>query len=210
MISQEIKNINLSDIVSAAGVELRRRGNKSVGLCPFHSEKTASFTIFDDNRFKCFGCGEYGDAVDFVRRLHGYSFSDALKHLGIEKGPMTPEVRKSIEEDKRKREEKAAYQKRETGVAYTLGFLIRETHKVTSKIRTIEDMEQCASLIDSLHFWEHCHSILCQGNKDERRQVVKEFRHLKIIERGQFFRPEFDFIKWLRTFNGAQYGQPEN
>lgn len=77
------ENINLVPIVEAAGVNLKRNGNRYIGLCPFHDEKTPSFFVFRDNRYKCFGCGEHGDVISFVKKLYGLSFVDALKHLGI-------------------------------------------------------------------------------------------------------------------------------
>ena len=55
--------IRCEDVARDNGINLRKKGNNLVGLCPFHSEKTPSFTIFPDNRFKCFGCGKYGDSI---------------------------------------------------------------------------------------------------------------------------------------------------
>ncbi len=51
-------------------VRLRKSGANYVGLCPFHDEKTPSFTVFPDGGFKCFGCGQHGDAFDFVGDLY--------------------------------------------------------------------------------------------------------------------------------------------
>jgi len=74
--------------------------------CPFHQEKTPSFTI-RGQRFKCFGCGASGDVIDFVRQLYGLSYPDALKHLGIERGkPARPDP--TIEKRKKLR---AAFEK---------------------------------------------------------------------------------------------------
>ncbi len=57
----------IADVVRAAGVELRQTGRRAVGLCPFHVEKTPSFHVFEeDNRYKCFGCGKFGDVFDFI------------------------------------------------------------------------------------------------------------------------------------------------
>ncbi|RYD65970.1 MAG: hypothetical protein EOP84_31475, partial [Verrucomicrobiaceae bacterium] len=52
------RNNPLPDVVAGAGVPLKRKGNEMSGLCPIHSEKSPSFTIFDGSqRFHCFGCG---------------------------------------------------------------------------------------------------------------------------------------------------------
>ena len=58
----------LGDTVEASGVRLRGRGRVRQGVCPFHDEVEGSFTVYGDSeRFYCFGCGEGGDVLDFVR-----------------------------------------------------------------------------------------------------------------------------------------------
>jgi DNA primase len=52
--------------------------------CPFHKEKTPSFTVYPDNSYHCFGCGAHGNAIDFLMKKYGYSFNyacDTLKTL---------------------------------------------------------------------------------------------------------------------------------
>jgi phage/plasmid primase-like uncharacterized protein len=71
----------LSDLVSRSGVKLTRRGREFVGLCPFHRERTPSFTVADDKGFfHCFGCGVHGDVFSFVARTHKLDF-----HASVEK-----------------------------------------------------------------------------------------------------------------------------
>ena len=73
-----------ADIVQVVGevVELKRAGNRLTGLCPFHSEKTPSFTVNPQGRFfHCFGCGEHGDVFDFLMKYHRMEFPEALKNL---------------------------------------------------------------------------------------------------------------------------------
>jgi hypothetical protein len=53
------------------------------GVCPFHEEKTASFYISKENRFKCFGCGEYGDAITFHMKITGNKFIQSVKKLSV-------------------------------------------------------------------------------------------------------------------------------
>jgi hypothetical protein len=68
------------DIYRRTVVGLKKTGGKWVGLCPFHSERTGSFTVFGDrNSYKCFGCGEGGiDAIKFLQEYHRISFREAL------------------------------------------------------------------------------------------------------------------------------------
>lgn len=59
----------------------KRFGGRFQACCPFHVEQSGSFFIFKDNRFKCFGCGAHGDAIEFVMRKYSIEFIDAVKRL---------------------------------------------------------------------------------------------------------------------------------
>ena len=76
----------LSDVAASFGVALEKDGNEFIACCPFHQEDTPSFTIFNGNdgaaRFFCFGCNEKGDVLDFVQKIKGVDFKEALKVLG--------------------------------------------------------------------------------------------------------------------------------
>ena len=78
-----------TDIANLIGqyVQLKKRGNDLIGLCPFHGEKTPSFHVHPDRGFfKCFGCGAGGDAIAFVQKLENVPFSDAVRMLGLKAG----------------------------------------------------------------------------------------------------------------------------
>lgn len=78
--------------VISAYVSLKRAGNTSKGLCPFHNEKTASFTVYHDTQsFYCFGCGAGGDAITFVKRIENLDYIDAVKALAQQAGMQMPE-----------------------------------------------------------------------------------------------------------------------
>src|SRR5512136_3362667 len=73
-----------ADIVNIASqyTTLRKRGRKHVGLWPFHTEKTPSFTVDDEKQlFHCFGCGVGGDVFSLVMEKESLTFPEALKHL---------------------------------------------------------------------------------------------------------------------------------
>ena len=78
----EIRNrLPLSETVGRR-VRLIRRGREHTGLCPFHNEKTPSFTVNDDKAFyHCFGCGAHGDVIGFVMQTEGLSFPEAVEKL---------------------------------------------------------------------------------------------------------------------------------
>jgi len=85
---------NRADIVEVIGahVRLRRAGNRFVGLCPFHNEKTPSFSVSPDRGFfYCFGCGAGGTVFNFVMRIEGLSFPEAVTSLARRYGVTMPE-----------------------------------------------------------------------------------------------------------------------
>ncbi len=91
MISKEtIEQVLMrNDIESLIGsyVSLKRAGSNLKGLCPFHSEKTPSFTVYpQDNSFYCFGCGAGGDAISFIRKRENLDYPDAVEFLANRSG----------------------------------------------------------------------------------------------------------------------------
>src|SRR5215475_3992761 len=72
-------------------VKLQKRGRDHVGLCPFHNEKSPSFTVSEDKGFfHCFGCGAHGDVIGFVMRSEGLEFPQAVERLAGEAGMQVP------------------------------------------------------------------------------------------------------------------------
>jgi len=85
-----------TDLVEVAGehVKLKKRGRKYEGLCPFHEEKTPSFSIDPDKGlFYCFGCHQGGDAINFVMQLERLSFPEAVERLARQFGVHLPPPR---------------------------------------------------------------------------------------------------------------------
>ncbi len=72
-------------------VALKKRGTRWVGLCPFHQEKTPSFTVNDEGLWHCFGCGEGGDLFKFVQQHEGIDFAEAVRSLAEVGGVAIPE-----------------------------------------------------------------------------------------------------------------------
>jgi len=73
-------------------VKLTRDGKRWKGLCPFHAEKTGSFTVHPDNRFTCFGCGAKGDVFTYVEKRHGVKFPEAVEHVASAAGVPLPDT----------------------------------------------------------------------------------------------------------------------
>ena len=98
----EIKNqADIVDIVSEA-VLLKQSGRNHLGLCPFHSEKTPSFTVSPDKQiFYCFGCGAGGNIFSFLMKLDGLSFPEAVKRLAKRYGIEIPSEARSPADKRR-------------------------------------------------------------------------------------------------------------
>lgn len=96
---QELKyKTDIVDIISRY-VTLSKRGSNYVGLCPFHSEKTASFTVYPKTQsFYCFGCGAGGDGVNFIRGIEHLDWQEAVKYVAQLYNIPLPEEKKQDDE----------------------------------------------------------------------------------------------------------------
>ncbi len=95
--------IERTDIVKLVGatVQLRKAGTLYKGLCPFHDEKTPSFTVSATrNTYHCFGCGAHGDAVRFVMETGALSFPEAVRDLAARAGVEVPEEKRETPEER--------------------------------------------------------------------------------------------------------------
>lgn len=90
---QEVKDKNdISDVISRY-ISLKKKGRNMVGLCPFHSEKTASFFVYPNNgSFYCFGCGAGGDVITFLRLIENFDYMEAIKYLAERSGMTIPQT----------------------------------------------------------------------------------------------------------------------
>ena len=79
-------------------MKLTRKGSSYFGLCPFHNEKTPSFSVTPGKQmYYCFGCGAGGNVFNFIMEYENYSFGEALKHLADRAGVELPKIEYSRE-----------------------------------------------------------------------------------------------------------------
>lgn len=110
MISEEViqkikEEADIVDIISEK-ISLKRAGRNFLGRCPFHSEKTPSFTVSPDKQiYKCFGCGEAGNIFSFVMKTENLSFPEAVKRVG-EKVGVEVEEEGGVNKEKKQRYER--------------------------------------------------------------------------------------------------------
>lgn len=110
----EVRERNeIADVIGGY-VSLKRSGRISKGLCPFHSEKTPSFTVFSDtSSFYCFGCQAAGDVIGFIRRIENLDYVEAIKFLANRAGMQMVET--GVDDGLSKMRLKIREQNREAG-----------------------------------------------------------------------------------------------
>ena len=89
------------DVVDVVGkyVQLKKGGANFMGLCPFHGEKSPSFTVSPSKQFfHCFGCGKNGNAIGFLMEHTGMTFVEAVKDLAQQVGMQVPDEQQSPED----------------------------------------------------------------------------------------------------------------
>jgi len=152
----------LLNTLQSHGVDLRFTGKHHIGLCPFHDEKTPSF-IVSDTSYHCFGCGEHGDAVDFIQKTYNYSFKEAVKHLGIDR--KVP--RHQLTRLKRQKKLKQDFE----------GWVQRYGAEVGEKIFLAYNYR--ANVRSHLYFrdlttWEYHHDILINGSDEDKYELYRD------------------------------------
>lgn len=106
--SDEIRNqvISANDIVDVIGqyVELKRSGSQYMGLCPFHSEHTPSFSVSRQKQvYHCFGCGESGNVITFLKKYNNMTYQEAMEYLAGRAGIVLPKEEATPQQKERNR-----------------------------------------------------------------------------------------------------------
>lgn len=112
-IDQVIHTLQIEDVL-ADFIKITRKGSIYSALCPFHNEKTPSFVVYPTtNTYKCFGCGQAGDAIQFVRKHKDLSFPETIKYIASKYQIPIPERQRTdeeIERDQKAEQIKAIYE----------------------------------------------------------------------------------------------------
>ena len=103
-ITELVERSDIVDVVSGYVRLGKRSGSNMFGLCPFHSEKTPSFSVSPDKQiYHCFGCGKGGGVINFIMEIENLSFPEAVEHLAKRAGMPVPEQTNDAESRKRAR-----------------------------------------------------------------------------------------------------------
>ena len=100
VIDEVVSRSDIVDVISGY-IKLKKNGSSYVGLCPFHNEKSPSFSVSPGKQlYHCFGCGVGGNVITFVMEYENYTFLEAVKYLADKAGMQLPETSYSEEEKK--------------------------------------------------------------------------------------------------------------
>jgi hypothetical protein len=187
-------NVTSTADIARTRVELREHGNTLRGLCPLHDRdgRNPSFVIWENGRWRCWSCGESGDRITLVMKLHGMTYPQALEYLGESK-PRPTGAEKAKQTRERKQRVKAEW--RERDLVWTLGQLVRVGNKAVRAL-TPENFDQYAVVVDAVATWTRWHDVFVYGDKAERAALQKDLAGFEVFERGHLFAEDFNYQRW--------------
>lgn len=187
---KSIRAIPLPDVIQryCPGLELRRQGQNLRGLCPFHEDKSPSFTVSPEkNLFYCFGCSVGGGAVAFVARLLRLSLLEAARTiardfgLAVNEQPLSKEARRRLAEARRRAElEEAIVERLEVEINRTHQAVCLLLRTVTATMaraleqRDVETVENLADLIRWLPWLDEITDRLYDPDPEKRLVAWEE------------------------------------
>ncbi|MFK5926052.1 MAG: DNA primase [Desulfuromusa sp.] len=182
-------------------VSLKRSGANHTGLCPFHSEKSPSFSVNAARQFfHCFGCGVGGDVFSFLMKTEGLAFPDAVRRLAERVGIELEEHTPSPEEELRERQRERLYRVNEVAAAYFHQLLMehpagepaRQYMKIRGYGRKAAGEYQIGFALDS---WDGLKKYL-----DAEGLAADDVRTLGLIRPGKQDRGDYDLFRGRLIF----------
>lgn len=148
--------------------------------CPFHNEKTASFTVYHNNTYHCFGCAAHGDVIDFVQRYFNIKFSEAVKRLDFDFGLCLTEQltcseywrqqREALEREVNRRRQREDAQRVNDEFWQAFDKVLEYERSLNHKVPQTPNDELSEEFVNALQNIEYARYILdCAENK--RREI---------------------------------------
>jgi DNA primase len=151
------------------GIELKRRGRVHVGCCPFHEDRNPSFTVFPDNYWKCFGCGEGGSAIDFVALLFKITPFEAAKRIcedfGLLSGICSQDELRRVRERLKELKKRKKLRQEAAKAHETLALLYRTTSRALQRY-SWKGYNGLALLVHKLPLWEYLLDALTSRDEE--------------------------------------------
>ncbi len=177
----KILNATRVEDVVGSFVELRKRGVNYIGLCPFHNEKTPSFNVNPAKGiFKCFGCGEGGDAVSFLMKHEHYTYPEALRWLANKYGIEIEEQVLSAEEVAQQSERDRVYQINEFAQKYFQEVLFSDMEGKSIGLSYLKERELSEETIKRWGIG-YCKDT---GDDFSRKALAKGFTKEELVSAG--------------------------
>jgi len=179
MIKAIVNKPDIVKVMEKEGIQLTNGARGGLKCrCPLHEDQSPSMTVNVDKQvFYCFGCGEGGDVITFIKKLHGLSFKQALAYLEIEPG----EKPKVNEEEMFRL---ARRQRFEAWVVRTRGVL-SDAHRELDSLKAIRPLTEeegfaIADLLEELPEIEEKLNILCGKDNEPKLRLYEEETHARV------------------------------
>lgn len=180
-IFQLVKQINIVEIINRYNiVELKQRGRRWMAQCPLHDDHSPSFVVFPNNgKWKCFGCGEHGDAVDLVAKVFNIKLIKAARMIARDfnieaKKPLSPAARRKIIQQAKKREKERILREKLDKAHETLSLLVRT---INYSIAAGGYQAHCdlAGLLHKVDYYEYLIECLLSNNTEIKIMALNNF-----------------------------------
>jgi hypothetical protein len=161
-------------ILKKYNIKMEKSGKNLIGLCPFHNEKTPSFTIHNSNKgkelFYCFGCGAQGDVFDFISKITGQELSEVFSQLPF--AGHNNKMSKLYRRESRIRTEHEKFQKWLRQAIDDLCLLIRSCDFVLPNACLSDKFD----LLSLQQRWEYYYDLLMFGDDRTKHEIYREFK----------------------------------
>lgn len=179
-IFQLVKQLNIVDIINHYNiVELKQRGRRWMAQCPLHDDHSPSFVVFPNGKWKCFGCGEHGDAVDLVAKVFNLKLIEAARMIardfGIEENnPLSPAARRKIIQQIKKREMEQIFCEKLDKALKTLSLFVRTINNLlaTSGYQAHCDL---AELLHKVDYYENMIECLLSNDPEIQKMALNSY-----------------------------------
>ena len=179
------QKIDIVEIIQQSGVQIRKQGKDYFGCCPFHSEKTASFSVSPAKQiYHCFGCGAGGDVIEFVMEYHNLDFPGALQYLGIEQ--TTPQTKQQIRKQSKARyraEKRKAYQDKlykefKAWIVSYQWYCIEWIDLINSAMKMLswEHIKKLSDLIKQVSTWRYHSELIETGDEPLLYELYQDLK----------------------------------
>lgn len=165
---------DIISVLEKEGFELKQQARNFVCPCPFHNEKTPSFIVSPERqRFKCFGCGEYGDVIDFIMKFKSLPFNGAISYLGIS-DMYTPIIKNP--QETRRHESVIKFSRWCENYSKLLCEILRLCNKIVLQVKTPENFELTGieEVCLQKEIYAHQLSILSSNDDETKFRLFKE------------------------------------